>query len=135
MSNPRGLTILSMDDRAITSAIGERGNFAVGDLGVTKIEAYDESGEMSGIMAQTPLANYRCRAGKMPVPSRMPWDGLGWDREGSRGSDSVTLRAVAASKPPLAAFILRSTAYARELSQGINKPLYVVGNTGKYPIF
>lgn len=45
----RGHTELSKDDRPITSAIGERGNFGVGELGVTKIVAYDEYGDQAFI--------------------------------------------------------------------------------------
>lgn len=47
MEFQQGHTALSRDERQITSAIGERGNFAVGDFGVTKITAYDENGEMA----------------------------------------------------------------------------------------
>lgn len=44
-----GNTSLSRDERTIQSAIGERGRFILGELGVTKIIAYDENGEMAHV--------------------------------------------------------------------------------------
>ena len=43
----RGHTEMSKDSRPIYSAIGDNGRYIVGSLGVTKIEAYDENGEMA----------------------------------------------------------------------------------------